>query len=262
MALRVFCSFVLVTAISPSASDAVAISSLTNLTSAPSADDFSSLTPIDDDYALDGPSFLGTSGNAPFPELSAPNDPDITQSQGLLAVTGFNSSSASGRLLTETSNYSNNADVAVTGNYVINKCNSKNGTSHGEKLLHLIPQIQQSLQAVIQDIDSNGMLSHYGYSALFKTSRNAARVKEVFQQIIDGASLEFGDGNAYRPQLLCINQGDPKLIGAFNFCSNSSRKPVAFLLPRTNVVGLCDSFWSSHAQYSFATIHAVNRHCS
>ncbi|KAI9725735.1 MAG: hypothetical protein M1828_002618 [Chrysothrix sp. TS-e1954] len=215
-------------------------------------------------------------GTAPPTELPAELDSTVPHRQllnfqtqttpfGLTNVTAEESTEIQDETSTEELVHPDDAGVVMSGNYVINKCGPAGGNSRAQHLADLLPHIWSTLQKTIYEVDNKGVSSVFGYYAFFKTTENQAAVSDIYQKIANGTLLDVGTPGSglYYPQFLCINKGDPEVIGAYNFCQGSSgHRPIAYHSTQTNLVALCDEFWRlapvpSHAYCPTTTTYGV-----
>ena len=136
-------------------------------------------------------------------------------------------------------------DHAESGNYLIVYCNAHASGSHAAYLQTLIPFMQSSLQAVLEDID-RGTASP-AYSAFFKTNASTDAVRQVFTDIINGADfLTVGAQNVTHwspPTLVCADADEPFLNHLREEC-NTPARPVANVLQPAKIISICPIFWT------------------
>lgn len=136
-------------------------------------------------------------------------------------------------------------DEAESGNYLIVYCNANTIGSHASYLQALIPFMQSSLQAVLEDID-RGTASP-AYRAFFKTNASIDAVRQVFTDIINGAIiLTVGAQDVARwspPVIVCADADEPVLNLLREKC-NAPNRPVAIVLQPAQILSICPLFWT------------------
>ena len=125
-------------------------------------------------------------------------------------------------------------DVTTSGNYLIINCDFGEEGSRAAMLLEMLPTFNRYLENVnynVQEGRSSG-----AYAALFKADANKDKVKQVFQKISSGISI-----NGNRPTLACLKDTDRSnapLIEACGLDPNIIAHAVD-----SHFIALCEAFW-------------------
>lgn len=132
-------------------------------------------------------------------------------------------------------------DYTHSGNYLIVYCKAGVPRSHAAYLQQLVPYMQSSLQAVLNDV--NRGTASPAYRAFFKTNDNLDTVRQVFTDIMNGSSLVAPGPQTAPPVLVCTEADVPFLNQLRGRCSNPAGTRT-FTMQPNKIVFFCPSFWS------------------
>ena len=136
-------------------------------------------------------------------------------------------------------------DRTNSGNYEIDYCKATENGPHTGSLLTLIPLMQDSLQAVLRDVD-RGTASP-AYRAFFKTNNSIADVRQVFTHIVNGSAVPHAglapeDDEWWAPTLVCADANQPFLQYHKVLCSVAEH-PVMNVLQPGKIISICPIYW-------------------
>ena len=136
----------------------------------------------------------------------------------------------------------------LSGNYGIFNCGTNSSS-----IVNLLQTLQSTLQAVLQDLDSQR--SSRAFNTFFKDVRNVPTVRQVIQSITEGSPISVTDkGHRNYPGIVCITA--PKQVfwtdlnGVYNDvydrCLNRPRTAASSLLSTAEqpMIALCPHFFT------------------
>ena len=128
-----------------------------------------------------------------------------------------------------------------SGNYLIVYCKAGVPRSHAIYLQQLLPYMQSSLQAVLNNV--NRGTASPAYRAFFKTNDNLDTVRQVFTDIINDFSVIASRPQTVSSVLICTEADVPFLNQLRGRCSNPEGTRTFTMEPH-KIVFLWPSIWS------------------